>query len=341
MAIVIGVPGNSAKIKVFVDRYMGPALYAAVLMLVSPVAAWQFTKSVAGGALGLMVTTVGLAIFAWRDPELRQMLRDFKGAKSWKQGAEGEDRSGEALAKLPDTFVVFHDYHPQDAQGERLPWNVDHVVIGPTGVFVVETKNYTRKHVGPSSKDPVTRKNVKQAAGNAYELKQHLKAWSAGALDKQFVQPLLVYAQDGAYVKQPFEGAVKVIPLKWLQNDLTARTGNELDPDTIYRIARVLFSKLPWEFRDDYQSELDRYGARSREFKLVRAEERRNARLAAERPIEPRPSEPDSHVLPMCPKCGSPLVRRIASRGARQGKPFLGCSAFATTHCNYILNVEE
>ena len=30
----------------------------------------------------------------------------------------------------------------------------------------------------------------------------------------------------------------------------------------------------------------------------------------------------------VCPRCGSEMVRRIAQRGANQGKPFLGCSTY-------------
>jgi len=35
------------------------------------------------------------------------------------------------LATLSDDYVVFNDYHPTNADGKALPWNVDHIVVGP------------------------------------------------------------------------------------------------------------------------------------------------------------------------------------------------------------------
>ena len=58
--------------------------------------------------------------------------------RAWRTGAEGEVRTARLLEPLTLLgFVVLHD--------RRVPYrreNIDHVVIGPTGVFVVETKNY-------------------------------------------------------------------------------------------------------------------------------------------------------------------------------------------------------
>jgi hypothetical protein len=42
------------------------------------------------------------------------------------------------LAGLPEGFVVFHDLHVPGS-----PANIDHLVVGPTGVFVVDSKAYT------------------------------------------------------------------------------------------------------------------------------------------------------------------------------------------------------
>lgn len=58
--------------------------------------------------------------------------------RAWTIGAEGEVRTAKALAPLErEGYRVLHD--------RRLPGsraNIDHLVIGPSGVFVVETKSY-------------------------------------------------------------------------------------------------------------------------------------------------------------------------------------------------------
>jgi len=51
-------------------------------------------------------------------------------------GAVGERDVGRVLSRLPFGFHVFN--------GIRFPsGDVDHVVVGPTGVFSIETKNYS------------------------------------------------------------------------------------------------------------------------------------------------------------------------------------------------------
>lgn len=39
----------------------------------------------------------------------------------------------------------------------------------------------------------------------------------------------------------------------------------------------------------------------------------------------------------LCPRCGHPLVKRIARRGVNQSKEFFGCSNYP--HCRYIENI--
>jgi hypothetical protein len=46
-------------------------------------------------------------------------------------------------------------------------------------------------------------------------------------------------------------------------------------------------------------------------------------------------SETQQDVEPSCPKCGSPLVPRIAKKGKFQGQKFWGCSQFP--NCKYVV----
>jgi hypothetical protein len=83
-----------------------------------------------GGMVGLAVA----ALVAWR---LR--FRPSEQVKAWRRGAEGERRTARLLERLTgDGFVVFHDLAVPGS-----PANVDHLVIGPTGVFVIDSKQWT------------------------------------------------------------------------------------------------------------------------------------------------------------------------------------------------------
>jgi restriction system protein len=44
----------------------------------------------------------------------------------------------------------------------------------------------------------------------------------------------------------------------------------------------------------------------------------------------------DNETVSQCPKCASPLVKRIAKQGAHKGNEFLGCSSFPK--CRFIQN---
>ncbi|MHB9004185.1 MAG: nuclease-related domain-containing protein [Coriobacteriia bacterium] len=342
MAIVIGVAGNSGRVKAAMDRYMWPALLIALLSLVfAPFVIWSLSAhpGIAASILLFMLVVTAL-LFAFRS-EYREVAQDFIGSRRWLQGAEGEAATGAVLAKLPDTYVVFNDYNPQDSEGNPVDWNLDHVVIGPTGVFVVETKNYRYRRVEPAAKSPFTCKNVKQTDGNSIAFKRSLITWSGGAMQNQFVQPLLVYVQPKAFIEQVQEGRVKVIPLKWLEGDITGRTGNELDPDAVSRIARVLYSKLRWEYKEAAKAEFSRLEAASKQLKVKRVEERVAARASGQVSQVPMAAQATSELPQVCPLCSGQLVRRKASRGPRAGKYFLGCANYRTSRCRYVLNLDD
>lgn len=67
-------------------------------------------------------------------------------------GAEGEKRVERELAQLPDTYTVINDYKLEFSQpvydrnnDDRIySIQIDHVVVGPTGLYLVETKNWSR-----------------------------------------------------------------------------------------------------------------------------------------------------------------------------------------------------
>jgi hypothetical protein len=82
---------------------------------------------------GLAGTAVAVLV-GWR---LR--FRPSEQARSWQRGAHGERRTARLLERLTrDGYVIFHDLAVPGS-----PANVDHLVIGPSGVFVVDSKQWT------------------------------------------------------------------------------------------------------------------------------------------------------------------------------------------------------
>jgi hypothetical protein len=68
------------------------------------------------------------------------LTNDPESTTAWERGAVGEELLARRLTELPDTFRVLHD---RRIRGTRA--NIDHMVIGPTGVWVIDAKRYVGK----------------------------------------------------------------------------------------------------------------------------------------------------------------------------------------------------
>ncbi len=300
---------------------MSTALVAAL--------SWNSRLSGTQRTIGIVIVGAEFAFFMWRDRAwYLELLSDLLASSSWMQGAEGERRVGVHLNSLSDDYVVFHDFRPTDSEGQLQPWNVDHIVVGPTGVFVIETKMYSRARVLPAEKEHATARNVRQVARNALELKDRLVLWSGGALSGTFVEAVLVYAQDNAFVEKLREGSTQVLPLQYLLKNIIGRRKHDLSQEQAYRVARALATRLSDRKRGESSNELDRLdslyaGARTAAVKIDAAE------------AGPTGAQND------CPLCGAPLMRMVARKGSFKGRAFMGCSRWRLTGCAYKLNLEE
>lgn len=65
--------------------------------------------------------------------------RLLRHAELYERGAEGERIVGKLLATLPPEWTVLHDVRWPGRQRA----NIDHIVIGPTGVFIIDSKNWS------------------------------------------------------------------------------------------------------------------------------------------------------------------------------------------------------
>lgn len=91
-----------------------------------------------------------------RDREEQERILSFFGKHQYLfYGAEGEEMVARELSRLPDTYTVINDYRLEFSEpiydsnnNDRIhSIQIDHVVVGPTGLYVVETKNWSRETV--------------------------------------------------------------------------------------------------------------------------------------------------------------------------------------------------
>lgn len=70
----------------------------------------------------------------------KPVVAETQSTTAWKTGAEGEERVGEVLADVAG-IEVLHDRHWPGTRNA----NLDHIVVGPSGVFVIDAKKYQGK----------------------------------------------------------------------------------------------------------------------------------------------------------------------------------------------------
>ena len=145
MANVYGKPGGYAKSQYTSKFLRNMIVPLVVLALFEAAIGYCMGSSHSGGiatlySLGGLVALVLLLLFL--SPRIEHFLdRRASEALNWKAGYTGEALVANRLDDLPEDYYVFHDVKHRDLAG-----NIDHLVVGPTGVFVLETKNW-RGHV--------------------------------------------------------------------------------------------------------------------------------------------------------------------------------------------------
>lgn len=138
------------------------------------------------------------------------------------RGAAAEEHVGSLLEQLAGWRVI-HDA----SMGHG---NIDHVLIGPAGVFTVETKS----HPGPVHISALHGATIRQA---------HAQRKAVEAVTGLKVEPLLVYSR--AWVDRPLSRrkGVRVLPARMLLGYVTRRRP-DLSPEQVETAYRVLAAAL-------------------------------------------------------------------------------------------------
>jgi hypothetical protein len=168
-----------------------------------------------------------------------------QSTRAWAVGARGEEKLAEAL----DGFSVLHDRRVPGTRG-----NIDHVVVAPAGVFVVDAKRYEGRieirnrgwFLRPDERLHVGRRDCSALADNM--------GWQVAAVEKALlaagveplppITPVLCFIDgDWPLVARPdvFRG-VRLESTRSLRKGLV---GEVLDKGAIAQLARVLAAALP------------------------------------------------------------------------------------------------
>lgn len=208
----------------FTDDFLAPLL-VAILVVTLAVLEWirYFKELPPIPQLFSVIAVVAIAYAAFR------IVRAIPRARALKLARNGERVVGQYLDRLRGRgYRVFHDVVGSG-------FNLDHVLVGPTGIYTIETKTYS-KPVGRDAKvafDGETllvngmtpeRNPVVQAKAQARWLRELL----AESTDKKFlVRPVIVF--PGWFVEQ-----AKATPKDvWVLNPKALPDFLEQEPDRL------------------------------------------------------------------------------------------------------------
>jgi hypothetical protein len=158
----------------------------------------------------------------------------FSQFRGYERGYSGERNVAKTLAStLGDEYSLINDVGLHDGYG-----NIDHVVIGPNGVFVIETKNYAGRvichgddwsHQYPSGKRrPWDRMHFdmgspsKQAKRNAMRIRRVLESLDSFSSKSNWVDGVLVFPNPAVDL-EVHGPTVPVMRLRELPTFITAR----------------------------------------------------------------------------------------------------------------------
>ena len=153
---------------------------------------------------------------------------------SWYKGALGEMEVGRILAELGSGYEVLHAVPVGKAESD-----IDHVVIGPPGVFTLNTKNHSGQRVWVGGSTFMVNGARSPHIPNAvYEARRAARLLSAAAGEDVPVSALLVLIEPAALTIKKRPAGVEILTARRLPRWLS-RQPQVLGPADVERIAAV------------------------------------------------------------------------------------------------------
>jgi hypothetical protein len=167
------------------------------------------SKAIGSYGLGISIVVFVIAVAAMKYLE-KYGLDKAKRSKDAERGAEAEEAVGAILDILPEGNFVIHDF--DSGKG-----NIDHILIGPKGIFTLETKS----HAGKVSSDgekllrngrPFEKDFLKQAWAQCYLVREILAKWG---ITTPLPEPVILFTKASIEVRGKTKG-IEIIGINYL-----------------------------------------------------------------------------------------------------------------------------
>lgn len=190
---------NQARIRLFLALYCGVTLIVLLLSAVQPLPLYVHVGDYEIVRTSVLVSSAVMFWYWWCR------------YNSYKYGFEGEAHVTKLLkSALPDDYYLINNVIPNQGYG-----NIDHVVLSPKGIFVIETKNWGGKISCHEDQWSRRRGNPsKQVRVNALRIKNVIQSLEQFESVKLWVEAVVVFSNYNAKlsinnptveVKKPYE----------------------------------------------------------------------------------------------------------------------------------------
>ena len=191
--------------------------------------------SIIEGLFILLLVPLLLAYFVYKKYKTADQF-----SLNYINGWRGEKKTIKYLSEvLPETFTIFPHIKLSNKK-----WDIDCVVVGPTGVFTLEIKSH-RGVIGwinswlTKNGYPVEKDFIKQASGQADGLKKYLLQQLGIEF---FVNPLVIFSSEDAILRLGMRtlGGVNIIKNDWLKKVIMDTRSVIISSDNLKSIIGVI-----------------------------------------------------------------------------------------------------
>ena len=156
---------------------------------------------------------------------------------NWLRGAAGEKQVGNLLSNLPDGFCVINDLSTPNG-------NIDHVVVGPTGVFVLDAKAWRGVVAADGNGElllndkPTDKPCVRQFVGRMMGVREKVVALAPG-MDARF-NAVFVFTAARVEARWGTTRSLHCITDDQIYSYIVEKDfGKQLGPEDVSRIAQA------------------------------------------------------------------------------------------------------
>lgn len=263
-----------------------------------------------------------------------------------KAGIAGEANILFELKNSNMDLVILHDIYIETEEGQSA--QIDFVVIAPKITYLIECKNlygnieinakgdfirnmqYGGKWHKEGIYSPITQnmRHMEILKECCAEKKNLIMGFGFRKYFDNFYKSLIVLANPKTVVNDRY--APKEIKNQVLRADQLVAVIKKMEADS----GEIASSKK--QMKERAESLLSKTSEKRKDY--VKKYEKIIEKVKSKKEEGKEETQKQEETL-ICPKCGAPMVLRVAKKGEKAGEKFYGCSQFPK--CRFIMNIEQ